>query len=160
MNLRIELLTPPAARALAEPLSRLHRAAFPDDPWGPAAIMQIAGLAGFFGVLVCEAGEPVGFALAFGAGDTCEIAALGVLPERRRNGLGTALLDGVCAEARCRAAHAVILEVAVDNVAAQALYAASGFIRAGRRENYYRRAGRSVDADLLRLTLPRPPGSI
>jgi [ribosomal protein S18]-alanine N-acetyltransferase len=157
---KIELLTAAAARACAEPLSLLHGATFPDDPWSPAAIAEITGLAGFFALVARRDGALVGFALAFGACEECEIAALGVLLSRRRTGVGAALLDRVCGEARRRAARAVVLEVAADNVAAQALYAASGFVSVGRRRNYYRRGEGAVDAVLLRLTLVRAPTSI
>ena len=96
---------------------------------------------------------PAGFAFALDLRGECEILSLGVLPERRREGLGMALLDSVCVEARRRSAECVVLEVAVDNIAALALYAARGFIPAGRRGNYYRRVGHSADALVLRLAL-------
>jgi [ribosomal protein S18]-alanine N-acetyltransferase len=170
---RIEILTPQAVRALALPLSLLHRACFAEDPWDARAIAEIAGLAGFFGLVaredaggedaareVAEDADPVGFAFAFGVGEECEIAALGVTPERRRAGIGAALLDAVCREARRRGAGRLVLEVAADNTAARSLYAAHGFVRAGWRRDYYRRAERSVDAQVLRLTLAPPPPSI
>jgi [ribosomal protein S18]-alanine N-acetyltransferase len=157
---RIEFLTPQAARLLAHPLSRLHHAVFIDDPWNSKAICEIAGLVGFFGLIAWEGAEPVGFAFAFGPGDEYEIAALGVTPERRRAGIGADLLDAVCSEALRRGARTVVLEVAADNAAARALYAARGFVRAGRRRGYYRRAGQAVDAQLLRLALIAPPASI
>jgi ribosomal-protein-alanine N-acetyltransferase len=157
---RIELLTPPAACILAPLLSRLHRVAFAADPWGPEAISEIAVLAGFFGLIAWENALPVGFALAFGLGEEFEIIALGVVPERRRAGIGAALVDALCGEVRRRGARVISLEVAADNAAARALYAAQGFVRAGLRRDYYRRAGRSVDAHVLRLTLAPPPSSI
>ncbi len=160
MTRRIELLTSPVACALAVPLSRLQRAAFATDPWGAEAISEIAVLAGFLGLIACEDALPVGFALAFGHGEEFEIIALGVVPERRRAGIGAALLDALCSEARRRGVRSMVLEVAVDNAAARSLYAAHGFVRAGFRRNYYRRAERSVDAEVLRLTLAGSPTSI
>jgi ribosomal-protein-alanine N-acetyltransferase len=157
---RIELLARPATRSLAVPLSRLHHAAFPDDPWDPRAILAIAGLAGFFGFVAWEDVEPAGLAFAFGVGDEYEIAALGVVPAWRRTGIGTALLAGLCDEIRRRGGRSIVLEVAADNGAAQALYAAFGFVRIGRRRDYYRRPGRRVDAEVLRFTLVPPPPSI
>jgi [ribosomal protein S18]-alanine N-acetyltransferase len=157
---RIELLTPTAARALAAPLSRLHRAAFAADPWGPKAISELTVLAGFFGLIAWEDALPVGFALAFGLGEECEIIALGVVPKRRRAGIGAALLDALCSEVRRRGARGIVLEVAADNAAARSLYAAHGFVRAGSRRDYYRLAGRAVDAEVLRLTLAAPSPSI
>jgi ribosomal-protein-alanine N-acetyltransferase len=151
---QIELLTPAAVRSLAAPLALMHRSCFPGDPWDAEAITGIAGLAGFFGLLASEGGEPAGFAFAFGYGDEHEIAALGVLPGRLRTGIGSALLATVCAEVRRRGGRHVVLEVAADNTAARSLYAASGFVRAGWRRDYYRRAGSMVDAQVLRLALP------
>ena len=154
------LLAPQTARPQALLLSWLHHAAFPEDPWSPQTIIGIAGLAGFFGLLALEDAQPAGFALAFGVGDEYEIVALGVVPERRRAGLGTALLDRLCAEIRRRGGRGVILEVAADNAAARALYVAGGFVGAGRRRDYYRRPQHAVDAEVLRLTLVPLPSSI
>jgi [ribosomal protein S18]-alanine N-acetyltransferase len=157
---RIDILTPQAARALAIPLSVLHRTCFAEDPWDAKAISEVAGLVGFFGLIAREDDDPVGFAFAFGPGDECEIASLGVVPERRRAGIGTALLDAVCDEVRRRGGGSMVLEVAADNAAARSLYAARGFVRAGSRQGYYCRAGRRVDAQVLRLTLAPSPASI
>jgi ribosomal-protein-alanine N-acetyltransferase len=157
---RVELLGPPATRALAVPLARLHRAAFAEAPWDPEAISEIAGLAGFFCLLAWEGDMPAGFAFAFGVAEEYEIAALGVLPERRRTGIGRALLAALCAEVGKRGGRRLVLEVAADNAPARSLYAASGFLRIGRRRNYYRRAGCAVDAELLRIALVASPSSI
>jgi len=110
-------------------------------------------MAGFFGRIAWEGEMPAGFALALDLREECEILSLGVLPERRREGVGMALLDSVCVEARRRSAECIVLEVAVDNIAALALYAVRGFIPVGRRGNYYRRLGHSADALVLRLAL-------
>jgi ribosomal-protein-alanine N-acetyltransferase len=160
MTRRIELLTPAVACSLAAPLALMHGSCFPGDPWDAQAIAGIAGLAGFFGLLAAEAGEPAGFVFAFGHDDEYEIAALGVVPKRRRSGIGRALVDALCGEVRRRGGRHIVLEVAVDNAAARSLYAASGFVRAGWRRDYYRRAGASVDAQVLRLTLLPAPYSI
>jgi [ribosomal protein S18]-alanine N-acetyltransferase len=157
---RIELLTPQAASLLAHPLSQLHRTVFTKDPWDPTAICEIAGLVGFYGVIAWEDDEPLGFAFAFGLGDEYEIAALGVVPERRRAGIGRDLLDAVCGEALRRGARSIVLEVAADNEAARALYAERGFVGAGWRRDYYRLAGQTVDAEVLRLALVAPSASI
>jgi ribosomal-protein-alanine N-acetyltransferase len=51
----------------------------------------------------------------------------------------------------------MFLEVAADNEAALALYAALGFSPAGRRFRYYERShGPRVDAIILRSPLPLP----
>ena len=77
----------------------------------------------------------------------------GVLPEARRQGIGRALLDTLLAAAHRRRLGSVVLEVAADNAAARRLYAARGFIQAGRRPRYYRRPGGTVDGLIMRRGL-------
>jgi ribosomal-protein-alanine N-acetyltransferase len=138
---------------MARPLALLHRACFPEDPWDTSAIAEMLGTFGFFGRIAWEGETPAGFVLARDLRKEYEILSLGVLPERRREGVGTALLNSVCVEARLRTAESIVLEVAVDNIAALALYAARGFLPVGRRRNYYRRTRNSADALVLRLAL-------
>lgn len=149
MNCRIEPLLPTAAI----PASLLHRACFPDDPWDAGAIEQVMGMPGFFGRIAWADQIPVGFALALDLGRECEVIALGVVCGHRRAGIGSALLDSVYFEAGRRRADCVVLEVAADNHAARRLYAVRGFTIVGRRRDYYRHAGSSVDALILRAAL-------
>jgi ribosomal-protein-alanine N-acetyltransferase len=149
MTLRIE----PLPRGAAGPMSLLHRACFPEEPWDAGALEQIMGIPGFFGQVAWAKTAPVGFALTLALGEEAEIVSLGVLPDRRRCGIGSAILDAVCGEARLQGAERVVLEMASDNDAARAVYAGRGFTVVGRRRNYYRRAGRPVDALILRVQL-------
>jgi len=75
------------------------------------------------------------------------------LPERRREGIGSTLLDSVCSEGHRRGAECIVLEVAEDNRAALALYISRGFRPVGHRRNYYLQASRRVDALVLQLAL-------
>lgn len=143
----------PACRLAAGPLSVLHQACFPEDPWDLRALTDIMGIPGFFGLIAWEEEIPVGFALALDLGKECEVLSLGVALDKRRAGRGVSLLESVCCEARQRGAECVALEVSVNNRAARALYAATGFTVVGRRRNYYRQAGRLVDALIMRLAL-------
>jgi len=152
---RLEAIAGEAAEALAVPLSMLHRACFPEEPWGPQAMAKIIAIAGFFGRIAREDDEPAGFGLALDLGGECEVLALGVVPGRRRAGTGSALLRSICEAARRSGGRSVFLEVAADNAAARALYAASGFVQIGRRPNYYRRSTGPVDALVLRREIAR-----
>ncbi len=143
----------PVARGAAAWLAPLHRACFPEDPWDAAAIAEILALPGFFGRIALEAAAPAGFVLAQDLGTEVEILSLGVLAEWRRSGVGNALIEAVCEEARRRQAERIVLEVAIDNAAARRFYAARGFVAIGRRANYYRRAAGAVDALVLSLPL-------
>jgi [ribosomal protein S18]-alanine N-acetyltransferase len=153
VRLRLEPVSGMAAAGLAGPLSLLHRACFPDDPWPPQAVAEIMSIRGFFGRIAWAEAEATGLALAQDLEEKCEILALGVVPERRRTGIGSALLESVVGEARHRGARTLFLEVADDNIAARALYGARGFVQIGRRPNYYRRVAGLVDALVLRLLL-------
>lgn len=144
----------PLPRGAAGAISLLHLACFPEDPWDARAIEQIMGIPGFFGQVGWAKTVPVGFALTLALGDEAEIVSLGVLPDHRRCGIGSAILDAVCREARLRGADRVVLEMASDNEAARALYVRRGFTVVGCRRNYYRRAERVVDALILRVQLP------
>jgi len=86
-------------------------------------------------------------------GEEAEIVSLGVVPAYRRCGMGSALMDAICGEARSQGAEGVVLEVARDNEAACALYVARGFTVVGCRRNYYRRAEGLVDALIMRVPL-------
>jgi [ribosomal protein S18]-alanine N-acetyltransferase len=143
----------PVSVVMAGMLSALHRSIFHEDPWDTLVIAGIMRLAGFFGRIACENEQPTGFVMVLDLGEECEIVSLGVLPERRRAGCGSALLASACREAKLRGSRSVVLEVAIDNIAARAFYTSRGFTSVGRRPNYYRRAGRLVDALILRLAL-------
>ena len=145
-------LTPVPGDA-AQALASLHRACFPEDSWDAAAMAEILGLAGFFGRLAWQGDAAAGFALALDLGGECEILSLATLPRYRRTGVARALLRGICRDALDRRAECAVLEVAIDNSAARALYAACGFTAIGSRPNYYRRGENLVDAVVLRLSL-------
>lgn len=115
---------------------------------------------GGFGILAWQGESPIGFVLALDLRGECEVLSLGVVPERRRRGAGAALIAALAQEARRRGAQSLVLEVAEDNIAAAALYAACGFVAIGRRPDYYRRFGHFVDALVLRLRLDSPADSI
>jgi len=131
----------------------LHHACFPEDPWDSAAIAEIMRIRGCFGRIAWVDEKATGFALALDLHNECEILALGVLPKRRRAGIGSALLGFLCAEGYVRGAEWIVLEVAVENSAALALYTTRGFIPIGRRQNYYRQATRYIDGLVLRRRL-------
>ena len=113
-------------------------------------------LSGGFGWLAFEDDEPAGFILVRDLGNECEVLSLGVAPRWRRRGIAQDLLQSAMAEAVRRNLPSIVLEVAVDNDAANDLYAGAGFIAVGRRARYYKRPDGRVDALVLRLALPRP----
>lgn len=141
----------PAMPAL---LAEIHKAAFPEQPWSAEALAGVLNSTAGFGWVAALEGAPSGFVLARGLVAEVEILTLAVLPHARRRGLARALLEAVVGQAARSRAERLILEVAEDNAAGRAFYAALGFAEDGRRRGYYRRpAGRPVDALLLSLPL-------
>lgn len=155
MSRRIERLS----RYAAAPLSAMHMACFPEEPWDAAALARIMVLPGSFGFAAWEDDAPVGFLLARDLGDEVEILSVGALPEYRRQGIGAALLDAAAAEARRRQIASLVLEVAEDNGNARRLYAAQGYVQVGRRPRYYRRSTGTSDALILRCSTEARPAA-
>jgi ribosomal protein S18 acetylase RimI-like enzyme len=92
------------------------------------------------GWVVAEGGGVVsGFALATPAGtglptDPPSAPVIGLLavdPNAQRSGLGTTLLNAICAELELRGHDRAVLHVLVDNVAAVRLYESSGWVASG-----------------------------
>jgi ribosomal protein S18 acetylase RimI-like enzyme len=77
-----------------------------------------------------------------------------VAADRRRTGIGSALLDAAIEWARGAGAHKVALQVWPDNEAAVALYRKFGFVEEGRLLRHYRRRnGELWDAVVMGLQL-------
>lgn len=144
-----------AACAEPELLATLHRAAFPAQPWPASSFAAQLALPGGLALCVAEsaAHDPVGLALLQIVAGEGEILTFGVAPAARRRGLGRALLDAAIVATRHADGARLVLDVAEDNAAARALYAAGGFAEAGRRPRYY---ARGADAAVDALILSRP----
>ncbi len=144
----------PAEAADAAALSQAHAHGF-DPAWPPAEIAAMVADPAVFAFLVEEGPRPAGMILCRIVVDEAEILTVAVDPAARGQGLGRALLQAALDRGRAAGAASVFLEVAVDNAAARALYAAAGFQPAGVRKGYYDRgaAGRA-DALAMRLDFP------
>ena len=73
-----------------------------------------------------------------------------VLPQRRRSGLGTTLMQAGEAYLHQLGCIAITLEVATDNTGAQRFYERQGYARTGRIPGYY---ADNSDALVMRKTL-------
>jgi ribosomal-protein-alanine N-acetyltransferase len=134
--------------AAAEQLARLHGLCFaplPETPWPASAFRAILGMPTTFALVACQV-ENDASALLVGrlSGDEAEILTLCVAPGIRRSGLARGLLGAYFQ--RVGAQTRIVLEVAVDNAAAIALYESEGFLPAGLRPDYYAGQDRKVDA--------------
>jgi [ribosomal protein S18]-alanine N-acetyltransferase len=120
-----------------ERMAEIARACWPDgtDRWTPAMIETLLASDTAFAVF-----RPDGFALLRISGEEAELLSLDVLPEARRQGLGSDILREALQQAQARGAREVYLEVDTENAAARALYDRAGFVTRGQRKRYYRKA--------------------
>lgn len=96
--------------------------------------------------------DPVcAFANYWHVSDEIQLMNVATLPESRRQGHGSALLQDLVQNARDRRAQLITLEVRRGNVSARALYRKFGFVEQGIRQQYYSDNGE--DALVMQLTL-------
>jgi len=102
---------------------------------------------------VFAVGDAHCFAMGRVVAGEAELLTLACDPAHQGKGYGRAALADFEAEAKARGAEECFLEVAEDNIAAQALYKAAGYTEAARRKAYYPRQGADpADALVLRKT--------
>ena len=128
----------------------IERATF-GDPWSLQSFR--ASLARtFVRINVAEDDHGIaGYSVLWMAGEECELANLAVDPARRREGIGTLLLDAALDEAHAEGALVIFLEVRASNEIAARMYANRGFHAVGRRTAYYKNP--TEDALVLRRDL-------
>jgi [ribosomal protein S18]-alanine N-acetyltransferase len=132
---RIEPVTSPAQ---VDEVLAIEHASF-TNPW--TREMYLAELENA-GVSLCflaraDDGHAVGFCSVWRVLEELHINNLAVIPEFRRSGVATALLQHVLGEGAALGARRATLEVRRSNDAAQALYGRFGFTIASVRRDYY-----------------------
>lgn len=135
-------------------LAELHRETFAEaaaDIWDEADFSSILALPTTHALAAVDVqGAPIGFTVFSRVADESEILTLGVVPARRKAGVGHLLVAAVINRARHKGVRSIFLEVREDNEAALLLYRHHRFIITGRRKAYYRRAtGGFVDAVIM-----------
>ena len=138
-------------------LAELHAAIFKapwDQPWSAQSFAEILAMPGVQGWLMARDAAPVGFMLARFTLDEGEILLTGIMPDARRCGHATHLMQILLEEARAAGVSRLFLEHAAGNQAAGALYGRFAFSPIGRRRAYYeRRGGGREDAITRRCDL-------
>ena len=124
-----------------DPVAALERDLF-DDAWSAEMFWDELAQTGTRTYLVAEdGGGIVGYAGLAEMGDEAYVQTIAVVPDRRRTGVGTALLTALLDDAKRRGLPRVSLEVRVDNAAAIALYERFGFRGVAVRPRYYQPSG-------------------
>ena len=96
-------------------------------------------------------GVMAGYAGLLVAAAQADVLTLAVAADRWGQGIGSALLEALLAEAARRSCAEVFLEVRTDNTRAQQLYRRYGFSQIGIRKGYYQPSG--ADALVMRRDL-------
>lgn len=128
-------------------LATLHARCFTTPP--PWSADSFSVLLGDRHVFIVTAPGAAAFVLGRVMAGEAELLTLATAPEARRTGLATALMARFDDEARARGAQTAFLEVAEFNGPARALYAACGWVKAGRRPGYYVGADGTKTAALI-----------
>lgn len=120
-------------------LEILHRASFqPTQCWDATFFSSLLAQQGSIGLAYIVDDTPVAFVLARLTADMGEILTIAVDPAKRRNGYAFALMQELLRYFEEKKAQDVLLEVAVNNIAAISLYENLGFEKAMIRKNYYK----------------------
>lgn len=145
---------PPASLLWALPddaaaVAAIHAKLFA-TPWDADAVRALIEHPASVSLVAARSGrEIIGFVIAQIAADEAEILSVGVAPDQQRQGIGRQLIEGAVRAAARSDARQMFLDVAENNLAARALYAACGFGEAGRRKDYYTLADGQRDNALL-----------
>ena len=149
------LLLRPMTHADIDAVLELERAVFGAEAWSR---QMLAGEldqqpASRYYLVADDDGQVAGYAGLLGAGWQGDVLTLAVAADRWGQGIGTALLRALLAEAARRGCTEVFLEVRTDNSRAQDLYRRHDFTEIGIRRGYYQPSG--ADALVMRRTLAR-----
>lgn len=129
-------------------LANIEKACF-IDPWSENNIRSAGQSTG--AVVAKSDNDNSGYLLARCAADECELYRIAVLPEYRRKGYGSKLIDELIKECLSRGVAKIFLEVRSDNVSAIRLYESKGFVLLAVRKGYY--ISPSGDALIYKLEL-------
>ena len=136
-------------------LVSMEKILFADSPWSMGQFKEeFKGVprTHFFTVAVDSNNQIVGYAAVMvpAPGVEADVLTVGVLPEHRKSGIGTAFMEKLENWASDKESNAMMLEVGVDNANAIALYESLGYSEISVRQNYY---GAGLDAIVMRKDL-------
>ena len=138
-------------------VSVLEQDLFGVEAWSPEMLAgeMAADPASRYYLVADDEGVVTGYGgLLAQAGGQADVLTLAVAAGRWGEGIGSALLDGLLAEADRRGCTEIFLEVRVDNDRAQRLYRRRGFTDIGIRRGYYQPS--NTDALVMRLVTAAP----
>ena len=117
----------------------IEKEVFPDSPWSAAQFREeLSGVPKSRRYLVAhEQGVIVGYAGVALSGDVADIHNIAVIPNYRKRGIASHLLDELEGWAISKGVTALMLEIREGNKEAFPLYEKRGYAVISRRDNYY-----------------------
>ena len=136
-------------------LVSMEKVLFADSPWSMGQFKEeFKGIprTHFFTVAVDSNNQILGYAgvMVVAPGVEADVLTIGVLPQYRKTGVGTAFMAQLENWASDRESNAMMLEVGVENVGAVSLYESLGYSKISIRKSYY---GAGLDALVMRKDL-------
>ena len=120
-------------------LNNIEKACFGKEAWSIQALIGEFNN-NFSHFFACEAdGAIVGYVCVRIMYEEAQICNIAVLPEHRRKGIATELLQTVAEFAKEKGCERAELEVNVSNTPAVELYSKCGYEKVGIRKNFYRK---------------------
>ena len=121
-------------------------------PWSRGSLENALSDPNAVFCVAIENGGVIGYIGMLFVLDEGYVGNLAVRPDRRREGIGAALVDAMAAEARVHALAFLTLEVRESNFPARKLYESRGYETVGVRKNYYEKP--KEDAVLMTCAFP------
>lgn len=123
-----------------EDIYKLEFETFGNSAYSLKQIDDISTMPDMYKIISVKEGEiTAGYVIVFNNSASLEIMKIGVLPEYRKKGVGTILINEVK-----KSRMEIFLEVRENNVTAIEFYKKNGFKEAGKRKNYYRDTGEAA----------------
>ena len=147
MSLAITIKTKPTIRRTSISFNRLTSIEIPsvlsieeqnsDYPW--TQVQFTTSIENSKNLCYCLSlnSKTIGYLIAMLASDTADILNIGIDPDFKRQGHGTALLNHLIEELRKRKIVEIFLEVRIGNKSAIQFYKKQGFEKISVRKNYY-----------------------
>ena len=147
MNSAITIKTKPTTRLTSISFNRLTLVEIPsvlsieeqnsDNPWSQGQFTT--SIENSNNLCYCRSlnGKTIGYLIAMLAVDTADILNIGIDPDFKRQGHGTALINHLIEELRKRNICKILLEVRTGNKSAIQFYKKQGFQKISVRKNYY-----------------------
>jgi ribosomal-protein-alanine N-acetyltransferase len=112
-------------------IANLHKLCFPNKAWTASDFADLKKSG-------CEIiMSQNGFAVWRSVADEAEIITIGVAPNARRQGIGSAILCIIEKNVKNQGVNKIFLEVALNNIAGKKLYENNGYKVVGIRPKYY-----------------------